>query len=215
MESTAMVERKKKKRRTRKRIVGAASRGLLRTGAEGLSVVNLMKLAGLTHGGFYSHFESRDDLVIEAFALAVDRTLSRWNKLIKDRPVGINAIVDWYMSATHRNTPAQGCALPSLSVDIARSTPKAREVFSIKLQEMIDALAYWLPRVSESERRNVAIAALATMLGSVVLARATADKTLSDNILVAGRRAVRDQTTLRSQGGTGRTTPRPTRLRSS
>src|ERR1700730_407992 len=75
------VRRKDKKLRTRQRIVEVASRGLLRTGANGMSVVNLMKLAGLTPGGFYAHFESRDDLVIEAFALAMDRTVSRWNKL--------------------------------------------------------------------------------------------------------------------------------------
>jgi TetR/AcrR family transcriptional regulator, transcriptional repressor for nem operon len=203
MEVFAMVERKKQKRHTRKRIVGAASRGLLRTGAEGISVANLMKLVGLTHGGFYSHFESRDELVIEAFALAVDRTLSRWNKLMKEGPAGINAIVDWYVSANHRDAPAQGCALPSLSVDIARSIPEAREVFSIKLEEMIDALAYWLPREFEKDRRNLAMGALATMLGSVVLARATGDKTLSDDILEAGRCAVRDQTTIRNQGITG------------
>jgi AcrR family transcriptional regulator len=107
------VRRKDKKLRTRQRIVEVASRGLLRTGANGMSVVNLMRLAGLTHGGFYAHFESRDDLVIEAFALAMDRTVSRWNKL-KEEPAGIDAIIEWYLSEGHRDAPAQGCALPSL-----------------------------------------------------------------------------------------------------
>ena len=194
-----MVRRKEQKLRTRKRIVEVASRGLLRTGANGMSVVNLMKLAGLTHGGFYSHFESRDDLVIEAFTLAMDRTVSRWNKLKEKGPVGIDVIVEWYLSGSHRDAPAQGCALPSLGADIARWRPEAREAFSTKLEEMIDALAHWLSRESEKDRRRVAIGALATMLGSVVLARATADETLSDNILEAGRCAVRDQMTSRNQ----------------
>jgi TetR/AcrR family transcriptional repressor of nem operon len=176
-----------------------ASRGLLRTGTNGMSVANLMKLAGLTHGGFYLHFESRDDLVIEAFALAMDRTVSRWKKLKEKEPVGIEEIIEWYLSESHRDAPAQGCALPSLGADIARWRPRAREVFSTKLEEMIDALAHWLSQESEKDRRRVAIGALATMLGSIVLARATADKALSNDILEAGRWAVRDQTTSRNQ----------------
>lgn len=190
---------REQKLRTRKRIVEVASRGLLRTGANGMSVANLMKLAGLTHGGFYLHFESRDDLVIEAFALAMDRTVSRWKKLKEQEPVGIEEIIEWYLSESHRDGPAQGCALPSLGADIARWRPRAREVFSTKLEEMIDALAHWLSQESEKDWRRVAIGALATMLGSVVLARATADKTLSNDILEAGRCAVRDQMTSRNQ----------------
>jgi TetR/AcrR family transcriptional regulator, transcriptional repressor for nem operon len=195
----AMARSKEHKLRTRKRIVEVASRGLLRTGANGMSVVNLMKLAGLTHGGFYLHFESRDDLVIEAFALAMDRTVSRWKKLKEKETVGIEGIIEWYLSESHRDGPAQGCALPSLGADIARWRPRAREVFSTKLEEMIDALAHWLSQESEKDRRRVAIGALATMLGSIVLARATADKALSNDILEAGRGAVRDQTTSRNQ----------------
>src|SRR6266478_3551616 len=175
----AVVRRNEQRLRTRKRIVEAASRGLLRTGGNRMSVVNLMKLAGLTHGGFYSHFESRDDLVIEAFTLAMDRTVSQWNKLKEKGPVGIDVIVEWYLSGSHRDAPAQGCALPSLGADIARWRPEAREIFSTKLEEMIGALA--------------------TMLGSVVLARATADETLSDDILEAGRCAVRDLMIPRNQ----------------
>src|SRR5260370_34434541 len=98
MEFAAVARSKEHKLRTRKRIVEAASRGLLRTGGNGMSVVNLMKLAGLTHGGFYSHFESRDDLVIEAFTLAMDRTVSRRNKLEEKGPVGIDVIVGWDLS---------------------------------------------------------------------------------------------------------------------
>lgn len=164
-----------------------------------MSVVNLMKLAGLTHGGFYAHFESRDDLVIEPFALAMDRTVSRWNKFKEEGPGGIDAIIEWYLSRSHRDAPALGCALPSLGVDIGRSGAEVREVFSTKLEEMIDALARWLSRESEKDRHRVAVGVLAAMLGSVVLARATADRTLFDAILEAGRYALRDQMTSRNQ----------------
>jgi TetR/AcrR family transcriptional repressor of nem operon len=72
---------------TRNRIVEKASYGLRQTGADGTSVAHLMKLAGLTHGGFYSHFASREDLVIEAFASAMDQTVSQWLKLMKGMPI--------------------------------------------------------------------------------------------------------------------------------
>jgi TetR/AcrR family transcriptional repressor of nem operon len=127
----------------------------------------------------------------------MDRTVSRWKKLKEAGPVGIDAIIEWYLSRSHRDAPAQGCALPSLGVDIGRSGAEVREVFSTKLEEMIDALACWLPRESEQDRNRVAIGVLATMLGSVELARTTADKTLSDAILEAGRYAFRNQMTSR------------------
>jgi TetR/AcrR family transcriptional repressor of nem operon len=192
---------KGQKLHTRNRIVEMASHGLLREGADGMSVADLMKLAGLTHGGFYSHFGSRDALVIEAFALAMDRTVSRWLKLTEGKPVEIDAIVESYLSRHHRDNPDHGCALPSLGADIARSSPEARRTFAKKLGEMVDVLARRRPRESAKEARQVAIGALATMMGSIVLSRAAGNKVLSDDILEAGRRAVRNQTACRNRRG--------------
>jgi TetR/AcrR family transcriptional regulator, transcriptional repressor for nem operon len=192
---------KGQKLHTRNRILEMASYGLLRKGADGMSVVDLMKLAGLTHGGFYAHFDSRDALVIEAFALAMDRTISRWLKVTERKPVEIDAIVESYLSQYHRDNPARGCALPSLSADIARSSPEARRTFAKKLEEMIDVLARRLPRESAKEAGQVAIGVLATMMGSIVLSRAAGSKMLSDDILEAGRRAVRNQTAFRNRCG--------------
>jgi TetR/AcrR family transcriptional repressor of nem operon len=192
---------KGQKLHTRNRILEMASYGLLRKGADGMSVVDLMKLAGLTHGGFYAHFDSRDALVIEAFALAMDRTISRWLKVTEGKPVEIDAIVESYLSQYHRDNPARGCALPSLSADIARSSPEARRTFAKKLEEMIDVLARRLPRESAKEAGQVAIGVLATMMGSIVLSRAAGSKMLSDDILEAGRRAVRNQTAFRNRCG--------------
>jgi TetR/AcrR family transcriptional repressor of nem operon len=192
---------KGQKLHTRNRILEMASYGLLRKGADGMSVVDLMKLAGLTHGGFYAHFDSRDALVIEAFALAMDRTISRWLKVTERKPVEIDAIVESYLSQYHRDNPARGCALPSLSADIARSSPEARRTFAKKLEEMIDVLARRLPRESAKEAGQVAIGVLATMMGSIVLSRAVGSKMLSDDILEAGRRAVRNQTAFRNRCG--------------
>jgi TetR/AcrR family transcriptional regulator, transcriptional repressor for nem operon len=180
------------KDRTRKRIVERASRGLRQKGANGLSVVALMKLAALTHGGFYSHFASRDALVVEAFATAMDKTVSRWMQLTRAVPADkrFDAIVVAYLSGRHRDDQAHGCVLPSLAADIGRSTKKARSTFEKKLQAMIEMVAYQLPNKSPDAARQIATSAIATMMGSIVLARAVGRDRLSDEILQAGRKTI-------------------------
>src|SRR4029078_273703 len=178
--------------RTRKRIVEKASCGLRREGANRLSVVALMKLAGLTHGGFYSYFASRDALVEEAFATAMDGTASRWSKLAKEIPIEkrFDAIVTAYLSVRHRDDQAHGCALPALAADIGRSTKKARCTFANKLEAMIEVVARQLPNKPPDAARQIAMSAIATMMGSIVLARAVGNDRLSDDILQAGRTAI-------------------------
>ena len=104
---------------TRSRIVENASYGLRQSGAEGMSVVDLMKLAGLTHGGFYSHFDSREALFIEAFALAMDQTAADWLKRTADMPADarFDAIIEGYLSPRHRDNRARGCVLPALGAE--------------------------------------------------------------------------------------------------
>ena len=178
---------------TRSRIVENASYGLRQNGADGMSVVDLMKLAGLTHGGFYSHFDSREALVIEAFAQAMDRTVADWLKIMKEMPVEerFDAVVEAYLSPHHRDNRARGCVLPALGADIARSGQKARRMFAGKFEQMLGMVARLFPEKSPKEARQVATSALATMMGSIVLARAAGDKMLSDDILEAGRQALR------------------------
>ena len=185
---------------TRSRIVENASYGLRQRGADGLSVVDLMKLAGLTHGGFYAHFESREALVVEAFVLAMDRTIAHWLDLAEESPPEerFDAFVQGYLSSSHRNDRAHGCTLPALSADIARSSPKTRRTFGRKFREMIDMVAQMLPEMSPEQARQTATSALATMMGAIVLARAVGDKNMSDDILAAGRLALRRRAAARS-----------------
>jgi TetR/AcrR family transcriptional regulator, transcriptional repressor for nem operon len=167
-----------------------------------MSVADLMKLAGLTHGGFYSHFESREALVIEAFALAMDRTVTKWLKLMKGMPIEqrFDAIVEAYLSPGHRDDRARGCVLPALGTDIARSGRKARHIFARKLDEMIDVVARLFPEKSPKEACQIATGALATMMGSIVLARAVGDRNLSDEILEACRQTLSGQSAGRRTG---------------
>lgn len=180
---------------TRSRIVEEASYGLRQGGADGMSVADLMKLAGLTYGGFYARFESRETLVVEAFTLAMDRKVSQWLRLMKGMPVEerFDVIVEEYLSPGHRDDRAHGCVLPVLGADIARSGKKARHIFARKLDEMIDVVTMLFPEKSPKEARQIAAGALATMMGSIALARAVGDKKLSDEILEAGRDALSGQ----------------------
>ena len=184
---------------TRDRIVEEASYGFRQTGADGMSVADLMKRAGLTHGGFYAHFESREALVIEAFASAMDRTISQWRNHMNGIPAEdrFDAFVEAYLRPGHRDDSAHGCVLPALGADIARSSEKARRVFARKLDQMIDVIAGLFPRESPKQARQIATGALATMMGSIALARAVGDKKLSDEILGAGQQALSGQSARR------------------
>ncbi len=180
---------------THARIVKKASVRLREKGAHGIGVADLMKEAGLTHGGFYAHFDSRDALVIEAFAYAMDRGTERWRTLAEQTPPDkrLATIVDSYLTAVHRDDPGRGCAIPTLAADIARESPRTRKAFAAKLEQMIDMLAAQIPDVPRKAARKQAMAAIATMMGTLVLARVAGNGEFSDQILGAGRDAVLDR----------------------
>jgi TetR/AcrR family transcriptional repressor of nem operon len=180
---------------THARIVKKASVRLRERGAHGIGVADLMKDAGLTHGGFYAHFDSREALVIEAFAYAMDRSRERWRKLAEQTPPDkrLATIVDSYLTAVHRDDPGHGCAIPSLGAEIARESPKTRKAFAAKLDQMIEMLAAQVPDTSQKASRKRALDTLATMMGTLVLARIAGNGNFSDEILAAGRAAVLDR----------------------
>jgi TetR/AcrR family transcriptional regulator, transcriptional repressor for nem operon len=183
---------KEHKLETHARIVKKASVRLREKGAHGIGVADLMKEAGLTHGGFYAHFDSRDALVIEAFVYAMDRGRERWRKLVEATPPEkrLATVVDSYLSRLHRDDPGSGCAVPTLGAEIARESPKTRKAFAAKLEQMIDMLAQLIPEVPRKAARKQAMAAIATMMGTLVLARVAGNGDFSDEILGAGRDAV-------------------------
>ncbi len=177
---------------THARIVKKASVRLREKGAHGVGVADLMKEAGLTHGGFYAHFDSREALLIEAFTHAMDRGTERWRKLAQRTPPGerLASIADAYLSAAHRDHPGKGCAIPTLGAEIAREGPKARKAFAAKLDQMVDMFAGQVAELPRKAARKQALAAMATMVGTLVLARIAGSGEFSDEILGAGRDAV-------------------------
>jgi TetR/AcrR family transcriptional repressor of nem operon len=177
---------------THTRIVRKASVRLREKGAHGIGVADLMKDAGLTHGGFYAHFASREALLIEAFTHAMDRGTEHWRKLAERTPPDkrLATIVDSYLTTLHRDDPGHGCAIPTLGAEIARESPKARKAFAARLEQMIEMLADQIPELPRKAARKQAMAAIATMMGTVVLSRIAGTGDFSDEILGAGRDAV-------------------------
>src|SRR5271154_1750388 len=134
---------------THARIVKKDSVRLREKGAHGIGVADLMKDAGLTHGGFYAHFDSREALVIEAFTHAMDRGTERWRKLAEATPPDrrLKTIVESYLTPLPRDDPGHGCAIPTLGAEIARESPRTRKAFAARLEQMIDMLAAQIPGV--------------------------------------------------------------------
>jgi len=181
---------------THARIVKKASVRLREKGAHGVGVADLMKEAGLTHGGFYAHFDSREALVIEAFGYAMDRAIERWRKVAEQTPADkrLSTIVESYLTPLHRDDPGNGCAIPTLGAEIARESPKTRRAFAVKLEQMIELMADQLLDVPRKTARKQAMAILATMMGTMVMSRIAGTGEFSGEILDAGRETVLGRT---------------------
>ena len=177
------------KQETHDRIVKKASVRLREKGAHGIGVADLMKEAGLTHGGFYAHFDSREALVIEAFAYAMDRSMENWRKITDEvaPEKRLAMIAESYLSTLHRDNPGHGCSIPALGAEIARESPKTRKAFAGKLDEMIEMMADYIPNQPRKAARKQAIATLAAMAGTMLLARIAGSSELSDEVLKVGK----------------------------
>ncbi|MBR0686887.1 TetR/AcrR family transcriptional regulator [Bradyrhizobium manausense] len=182
------------KQETHDRIVKKASVRLREKGAHGIGVADLMKEAGLTHGGFYAHFDSREALVIEAFAYAMDRSMEHWRKLTGEAAPDkrLALIAESYLSSLHRDNPGHGCSIPALGAEIARESPKTRKAFAGKLDEMVEMMTDFIPNLPRKAARKQAIATLATMAGTMLLARIAGSSELSDEVLKAGKDSALD-----------------------
>jgi TetR/AcrR family transcriptional repressor of nem operon len=168
---------------TRKHIVKVASERFRRDGIEAVGVAGLMAGAGLTHGGFYSHFSSKEELVCAANADALRR--SRAELAEAGARDGLAGIVGAYMKPVHRDRPERGCAFAALASEIARHPKSTRRALTGEFEAHVGLIAGRLP----TGDRQAAIAILAVMMGALQLARAAADKTLSDQILASGMNA--------------------------
>jgi TetR/AcrR family transcriptional repressor of nem operon len=165
----------------RARIVATASRLFREKGFDGVGLDAIMKEAGLTHGGFYGHFSSKEDLAAEAVARALEQSAGLQSRYVAD-------FVSDYLSESHFADRANGCVLAALGADVARRGEEVRSGVTSYVRAVLELLAS-LCRGTAAARRRRAITTLAGVVGALTLARAVEDPVLSDEILSTARHA--------------------------
>ena len=179
-----MGHSKAHKARTHQRIVAIAARRFRERGLARFGIADLMKEAGLTVGGFYKHFDSRDDLVAEA----VTSAFGGWKRRAEaakssGHPVSYEKLIDEYLNEAHRDNPGAGCAFSALAPEIARSDKRTRALTSEQVRDDIQLLAALRPAKGKRTARSRAILTFSALVGAMALARAVSDEALSREIL--------------------------------
>jgi len=160
------------KAQTRARIVEAASAAFREAGISEVSVPDLMRRAGLTHGGFYAHFNSKDELLVEALPHAMSDSTANLDRVESAPARDLLAVANAYLSPQHVSHPEMGCPIAALGPELTRSAPTVRQSLAREIRKRLDQLLALIPRRMTAERkRQQAAGALACMVGGIVLAR--------------------------------------------
>jgi TetR/AcrR family transcriptional repressor of nem operon len=166
------------------RILEIAAAKFRELGIDGVGVIDLMKAAGLTHGGFYRHFDSREALVAEGVECALADGGQRVANVLSDnRKAPFAAIVDAYLAVAHRDSLAAGCAVAALASDVARSNERARTAYTRQVRAYLELIGGTLARADRKAAKRHAVFTLSALVGAVSLARAINDERLSLEIL--------------------------------
>ena len=171
------------KAKTHDRVVRMAAARFREVGVDGIGVAELMKEAGLTHGGFYRHFASREELVAEAVECALHEGAGAVTRAAGANNSPLAALVDGYLSTAHRDGLASSCAVATMASDVARSNDRARAAYTEQVRAYLDLLGKLIACDRPKSRHKKAIAALCTLAGAVAIARAVNDEKLSRKIL--------------------------------
>jgi TetR/AcrR family transcriptional regulator, transcriptional repressor for nem operon len=196
---------RQQKELNRERILAAAGQGFKARGIDGVGIDELMKMAGMTHGGFYNHFASKDDLAVEVLNKGFTDSLDTVAEVIdghaRSARAALHALVDGYLSTDHRDHPEDGCASAALAADAGRHGIRAQEEYLRGLQGYIAAFTDLLQTVARQtdtkldprRAREQAIALFSQMVGAQLIARAVAqaDPELSDEVLTANGKALK------------------------
>lgn len=177
------------KQRVREKIVGSAAEAFRKNGIKEVSVPQIMKGAGLTHGGFYAHFANKDQLVAEACHKAIEETIALLQNATDQRADDskIQTVIDYYLSTTHRDNLEKSCILPTLSSEISRSTEEVKQTFT---EEVTRFISFVSGMIGNNDQKSMAI--ISAMVGSLLLARSVNDAELSQNILDASKQYAKE-----------------------
>ena len=171
---------------TRKRIVAAAAAQFRENGIFATGLNELMKAAGLTHGGFYKHFESKDQLVSEACALAVETMI----EFVMNAAARGTRLPEIYLSTSQRDNPAVGCPLSAIGSELGRSDEKTRVVATEGFLKLVDIMAGQFGKAKPADARRRALAAVSTMIGAMTMSRMVTDPELSAEILREAKKSL-------------------------
>ncbi len=177
------------KEQTHERLVKKAAEQFRRRGVQGIGIAKLMGKLGLTHGGFYAHFDNKSELVAAAARKIFKEATTHVGAVAAAAPKGseLTAIINDYLSAGHRDGTMQGCLLPSLAGEMARQPQTVRKALTREFDEYANKISKYMPGASDEERRSQARLLLAGMAGTMMVARAVSDRELSDTILAQGQ----------------------------
>ncbi len=166
------------KERTRLRVLGEAAAAIRTKGAERVSVAEIMAAAGLTHGGFYAHFESKDDLIAQAITYMFDGTYDRFLSATEGREpaAAIASYVDFYLSPAHRLERANGCPIAILCGDLPNLSGRARERFTDATERVVGSLTKLAEKLGAKDAETLAWSAIAEMAGALALSRTVSDE---------------------------------------
>jgi TetR/AcrR family transcriptional repressor of nem operon len=189
----AMRKSKDEKAASHERIVGVAARQIRERGTDQAGVAEIMHAAGLTHGGFYKHFDSRDELIDEAVALALSENELQAEQLLASADGDpMAAFADWYVTTAHRDTPGTGCGVAALGPDVSRIGGAAQEAYRDQVDHYLAHLQTLIGGPDPDSRRD-ALITLSTMVGALVIARGLGRTERSDELLDIVRQAIRER----------------------
>jgi TetR/AcrR family transcriptional regulator, transcriptional repressor for nem operon len=184
-----MGHSQKEKSDSHERIVAAAADRIREHGTEAPSVAEIMGDAGLTHGGFYKHFGSREELIAAAAEAVMEASTEATREAVAGAEDPLAAFVDWYASPTHRDSRTEVCGVAALGADVARGGEDLRATYGAQVERYAETMA----GLTGAEDRAEALAKVSTLVGALYLARALGDTKLSDEILAAARASVKDR----------------------
>lgn len=177
------------KQETRDRIVRTAARHFRRRGAKGVAIGELMSTLNLTHGGFYKHFESKQQLLAEAIRTAFDETDSRFDEAMSRAKPGteLQTLIETYLTWEHCANPGEGCPMAALASDIGRLPRSVRSEIDHAIERRVERVSSFMPGSSEKERRIKAMALLSGLIGTLNIARALTDQEARKAVLKASK----------------------------
>lgn len=177
------------KAQSRERILQSAAKQFRTEGLDKVSVPAVMAAAGLTHGGFYAHFASKDALFMEAVETALDETRQFFLDTVeKSQDPALETILKNYLSPTHRRKPGTGCSFAALGPEISRSSNKLKKAAGDKHKKMVEAFADFAKEGSKFSKEEIVTGMISGMVGALVLSRLTNDEQYADQILDTTRR---------------------------